>query len=45
MDNQKIKQILSGEWHQWEGRGCKERVIAIIIIITYIGGKILCSHV
>jgi hypothetical protein len=26
MENRKVKQVLSGDWHQWEGRGYKERV-------------------
>jgi hypothetical protein len=26
MENRKAKQFLSGDWHQWEGRGHKERV-------------------
>jgi chitinase len=39
MENRKAKQVLSGGWHQWKGRGHKER-----------GkegkhGGILCTHV
>jgi hypothetical protein len=26
MENRKIKQVLSGGWCQWEGRGYKEKV-------------------
>jgi hypothetical protein len=26
MENRKIKQFLSGSWHQWEGGGYRERV-------------------
>jgi hypothetical protein len=26
MENRKVKQVLSGGWYQWEGRGYKERV-------------------
>jgi chitinase len=26
MENKKVKQVLSGGWHQWEGGGLKERV-------------------
>jgi chitinase len=26
MEDRKVKQVLSGGWHQWEGGGYKERV-------------------
>jgi hypothetical protein len=26
MENRKVKQVLSGGWYLWEGRGSKERV-------------------
>jgi biotin-(acetyl-CoA carboxylase) ligase len=26
MENWKVKQVLSESWHQWEGRGYKERM-------------------
>jgi chitinase len=26
MENRRVKQVLSGCWHQWEGEGHEERV-------------------
>jgi chitinase len=26
MENRKVNQAMSGYWHQWEGRGYKEKV-------------------
>jgi chitinase len=38
MENRKVKQILSGAWHQWEEGGYKEKGSEVNIV------EILCAH-
>jgi hypothetical protein len=37
--NEKVKQVLPGSWHQWEGKGCRKVTVVEYHVLVYANGK------